>query len=232
MDPQPLPATEIHTTFSPRRLARVVEILLGAAGRLLEINLLNTLRFWLHTKRRLPAVLASPGVHCHFGRGASVSGNGRLYIGMHWHGSRYLPSEYKMLAGSRLIVDGQFMIYTGCSVILEAGAALQLGSGYINNGVILHCHKQISIGHDVAFAKGVTIRDSDSHSINGNKDITAPIRIGNHVWIGVNATILKGVTIGDGAVIAAGAVVTRDVPAHTLAGGVPAKVIKTEISWE
>jgi len=62
--------------------------------------------------------------------------------------------------------------------------------------------------------------------------MTQPISIGNHVWIGINATILKGVTIGDGAIIAAGAVVTRDIPASCMAAGVPASVIKNNISWE
>lgn len=54
----------------------------------------------------------------------------------------------------------------------------------------------------------------------------APIHIGRNVWIGANATVLPGVTIGDHAVIAAGAVVTKDVPANTVVGGVPAKVIR------
>ena len=54
----------------------------------------------------------------------------------------------------------------------------------------------------------------------------APVKIGNGVWVGAHATILSGVTIGDNAVIAAGAVVTKDVPANAVAGGVPAKIIK------
>lgn len=59
--------------------------------------------------------------------------------------------------------------------------------------------------------------------------LPAPIRIGKKVWIGANATVVPGVSIGDGAVIAAGAVVTKDVPARTVVAGVPAKVVK-EIS--
>ena len=54
----------------------------------------------------------------------------------------------------------------------------------------------------------------------------APITIGNHVWIGSRAVVLPGVSIGDGAIIAAGAVVTRDVPPNVIAGGVPARIIK------
>lgn len=54
----------------------------------------------------------------------------------------------------------------------------------------------------------------------------APIRLGKNVWVGSHSTILPGVTIGDNAIIAAGAVVTRDVPADTVAGGVPARELK------
>ena len=63
---------------------------------------------------------------------------------------------------------------------------------------------------------------------NATPDIMRNIVIGNDVYIGVNCTILGGVTIGDGAVVAAGAVVTKDVPPHTVYGGVPAKLIKNK----
>ena len=59
-----------------------------------------------------------------------------------------------------------------------------------------------------------------------------PVKIGNDVWIGINAVILKGVTIGDGAVIASGAVVTKDVLPYTIVGGVPAKIIRFRFSEE
>ena len=74
------------------------------------------------------------------------------------------------------------------------------------------------------------IRDNDAHQINDSCQ-KQHIIIGNHVWIGMRAIILKGVTVGDGAVIAAGAVVTHDVPANTLVGGVPARVIRENIEW-
>lgn len=61
--------------------------------------------------------------------------------------------------------------------------------------------------------------------------MSAPIVIGDHVWIGMNVIVLKGVTIGEGAVVSAGSVVTKDVPPHSLVAGVPAKVVKTDVEW-
>ena len=75
------------------------------------------------------------------------------------------------------------------------------------------------------------IRDNDSHQILGSNG-TQPITIGNHVWIGTRAMILKGVTIGDGSVIAAGSIVTHDVPPNSLVAGVPAVVKKQNIIWQ
>ena len=79
----------------------------------------------------------------------------------------------------------------------------------------------------------MVIRSYDGHTIcqEGYK-ISEPIKIGNHVWIGQGATILKGVTIGDGAIIAAGAIVTKDVPAKTIVAGVPAKVVRENVTWK
>ena len=61
--------------------------------------------------------------------------------------------------------------------------------------------------------------------------MTAPIVIGDHVWIGMNVIVLKGVTIGEGSIVAAGSVVNKDVPPHCLVAGVPAKVVKTDVTW-
>lgn len=79
------------------------------------------------------------------------------------------------------------------------------------------------IGHNVVLA---TI-NHDLYPENNRVNHYAPIKLGKSVWVGSNATILAGVTIGDWAVVAAGAVVTRDVPPLTIVGGVPAKVIRT-----
>jgi acetyltransferase-like isoleucine patch superfamily enzyme len=117
-------------------------------------------------------------------------------------------------------------------VTIEEGAVLQLGSGYINNYSSIFCFKHIEIGHYVFISNNVTIRDSDNHRIlDSRSEPSKPIIIGDHVWIGMRAMILKGVTIGNGAVIAAGTVLTRDVLPRSLVGGVPARVIRETIEW-
>lgn len=78
------------------------------------------------------------------------------------------------------------------------------------------------IGHNVVFA---TLNHGLEPADRGTT-YPAPIVLGRNVWVGSNATILQGVTIGDNAVVAAGAVVSREVPANTIVGGVPARIIK------
>ena len=109
---------------------------------------------------------------------------------------------------------------------------MELGSGYINHNLNLSCFEKITIGNGVVISENVTVRDSDDHEIVGStKPMTMPIAIGNHVWIGMNVTVLKGVKIGDGSIIAAGAVVTKDVPENCLIAGVPARIVKTGVQW-
>lgn len=103
----------------------------------------------------------------------------------------------------------------------------------INMDCFLYCHGEIRIGKDCLLAPMVSIFDCD-HACD---DVAQPIRLQGHtspcpviieddVWIGTKATILKGVTIGKGAVIGANSVVTRSVPPYAIVGGVPAKVLK------
>ena len=137
---------------------------------------------------------------------------------------------------SKLTCKGSFTMYEGSAIVVIKGGHLELGDqSYINESLI-QCASTIKIGNHCAIAGGVLIQDTDFHPIlneNGKeKTITKPIAIGNHVWICANAIILKGVNIGDGAIVAAGAVVTKDVPANSLVGGNPAKVIKTNVIWK
>jgi acetyltransferase-like isoleucine patch superfamily enzyme len=69
-------------------------------------------------------------------------------------------------------------------------------------------------------------------SVEVSREQILPVVIGNHVWIATNAIILPGVTIGEGAIVACGAVVTKDVPPHCLVAGVPARVVRENVDWK
>ncbi|MFQ3577178.1 MAG: acyltransferase, partial [Cytophagales bacterium] len=157
--------------------------------------------------------------------------NGVFEFNCKWSLKDKFTSLLFLGGNSKLTVEGDFKIYSGAKVYVNEGACLKLGSGYINRNLNLSCFKEIHIGNHVAISENVTIRDSDNHEIIGSqKPISQPIYIGNHVWIGLNVTILKGVNIGEGAVIGAGSLVNSDIPPKSLAVGVPAKLIKTDIS--
>lgn len=138
----------------------------------------------------------------------------------------------EMYKNAEINVDKTFFIHSGCDIMIFDNAKLNLGSGYINRYCKIRCYDEISIGYDVAISENFTIWDNDAHEIIDAKKSKGKISIGNHVWIGTNVTILKGVTIGDGAVIAAGSVVNKNIPALSLAGGVPAKVLKNNVKWK
>ena len=107
---------------------------------------------------------------------------------------------------------------------------IELGDGVIIGAeTTLGAHSPIRLGNHVRLSKGVTIEtaglDFSGHSAP-YPHISAPITLEDDVWVGTGATILGGVTVGRGAVIAAGALVVTDIPAGSIAGGVPAKVIR------
>lgn len=137
----------------------------------------------------------------------------------------------RMDKNSSLQVSGRFQVYYGGDIICFKNSRLKIGSGFCNSNIKIRCFEKIEIGEDVFISHDVTIMDSDAHWLEDRKVNTKPIKIGNHVWIGTRVTILKGVQIGDGAVIAAGSVVINDVPANSLAAGVPAEIKRKEIQW-
>ena len=173
--------------------------------------------------------------------GKPVEGGGEVHQFMHTVSQEALkitaeinsgyhePAELRALF-SRLIgkpVDESFAFfppfYTDCgknitigkNVFLNMGCKFQDQGGiFIDDGAL--------IGHNVVLATLNHAMDPADRATM----IPAPIHIGKRVWIGANATVLPGVTIGDGAIVAAGAVVTKDVPENTVVGGVPARVMR------
>ena len=174
---------------------------------------------------------------CNIAPDSSIQVNGRLSLGCPSGNGlvrKWCRTTLYMEPGALFTVNGRHTIYNSCYIEIKKNAHLTIGDGgYFNHHVAIQCSNQIQIGDNVFIAPEVSIQDYDEHIVlKEGYTPSKPIVIGNHVWIGKKATILKGVTIGDNSVIAAGAIVTKNVPANSLVGGVPAKIISTEINWK
>ena len=124
------------------------------------------------------------------------------------------------------------------------GATILIGCHtFIGNGTILASASSISIGDDVLISSGCRILDHNSHAVawhqrnndvrewyagrkNWTNVLTSPVRIEDKAWIGLNVVLLRGVTVGEGAVIGAGAVVTKSIPPYCIAAGNPTRVLR------
>lgn len=204
------------------------------------LHILKTL-YW-HFRLKLPRI----GCLCIFpksivqiDRSAIVDlDNANMNVNASWvkGRARRNVARLTLLKDSKFSVQGNFSMYQGACIHVAEGAELKIGThSFINTNSVINCFEYIEIGNNVAISDNVSITDSDSHSIIvygkiGNN--TSPVIIKDHVWIGKNAVILKGITIGKDAVVAAGAVVTKSVPSGCLVGGIPAKILKTNISWK
>ena len=136
-----------------------------------------------------------------------------------------------MSDSSELHVKGGFSCHYGCDIQIFEGGKLYLGSGFINADTKIRCRNKIVIGDGVAISHNILIIDCNGHNLDGKEDVGKPTHIGNHVWIGSKCMILKGVTIGDNSVIAAGTIVTKDVPPNVLYGGNPGRIIRENCTW-
>ena len=116
----------------------------------------------------------------------------------------------------------------------DHGAEIVIGSHSGISCSVIYAAKSVRIGKYVNIGADCAIYDNDFHPVDYlarrshdlDSVISKPVVIGDDVWLGARVTVLKGVSIGKGAIIAAGSVVTRDIPPFSMAGGVPAKVIK------
>lgn len=128
--------------------------------------------------------------------------------------------------GERIIIRSQR--HNRVEISIAPTAQLYIGDdSFLNQGVRIACSKEIRIGKRCAIGDESVILDNDYHGMARNEPKIAPIEIQDDVWLGTRVIVLRGVTIGEGSVIGAGAVVTHSVPAHTFAAGVPARVIRT-----
>ena len=136
---------------------------------------------------------------------------------------------YRHVLGWRIgprttILMGQHVQMAG---VRSSGRKVSIAKGsVINSNCLLYTTGGLIIGHNVSISAGVWLV-TGTHDMNDPHfpDEYLPIEIGNYAWIGARATILAGVIIGEGAVVMAGAVVTRDVPPYAVVGGIPARII-------
>jgi acetyltransferase-like isoleucine patch superfamily enzyme len=112
-------------------------------------------------------------------------------------------------------------------ITVQRGATFRLGdNAFMNHGSGVLCTKHVEIGDNIKVGPDVVIRDSDAHEISPGRGVRRKsIIIGDNVWLGQRVIVLPGARIGDNAVIAAGAIVSGEIPANCIAGGVPAKII-------
>ena len=156
-----------------------------------------------------------------------------------WFSRKFDESGYLVVTGGSPMPEvirrggnlfaGNCQFYSGVRMEIGSRAKLLIGNGtYINRNTLIVCEDLVEIGENCKIAWDVIIMDSDLHPINDESPIVnKPVHIEDGVWIGCRSIILKGVTIGAGAVIAAGSVVTKSIPPRTVYGGSPAKLIAT-----
>ncbi|MCW2621621.1 MAG: putative sugar acetyltransferase [Frankiales bacterium] len=144
-------------------------------------------------------------------------------------GKRPIVLGRPVIDATDLVAGDDFKVWSGHRKTLISGwGRLRFGDRvFVNNGTVIIAVEEIVVGDDVAFANEVMVVDSDSHGVEGQPHRQAPVRIGNGCWIGNRAMILPGVTLGSRVLVAAGAVVTKDVPDDCLVAGNPARIVRT-----
>lgn len=196
-----------------------------------------------NTKRVKDAVLYTiPGAVFDLHPSAKIKMNAPLIYGFKTVKRLWMPTCLRMEAGTTLEINEgpltrygnkEYKLRYGAYIEIVNGGKLVIGQGAANVGLTIMCAKEITIGHGVRIGRNVSIRDWNGPHviINETYQNHAPVHIGNRVWLCTGCTIMPGVTIGEGSVVAANSVVTKNVPPYCLVAGTPAKVIKENIEW-
>lgn len=176
-----------------------------------------------------------------------------LKVWKQWARSAVIEPAVKLGLGARLInrdMPQRVTIHSRAMLrgILrnEAGGMIDIGADtYFGDGTLISAAQEVVIGAGTLLAHGVQVFDNDTHPLDAQQRVrhfrmivglepagpvevgSAPVRIGQRCWIGMHALIMKGVTLGDETVVAAGSLVVSDFPARVLIGGNPARVIRS-----
>ena len=205
------------------------------------------LNYWLNHRKNTvrqngKCITIKPTVTLNINKNARIEINESLILGSGAVKGLKVPTALKMESGTTLTIHGgpltrygnkEYNLRYGAYIEIVNGGHLTIGQGAANVGLTIMCAKEITIGNDVRIGRNVSIRDWNGPHviINSTYRNHAPVHIENHVWLCTGCTIMPGVTVGEGSVVAANATVTRDVPPHSLVGGSPAKVLKENIEW-
>lgn len=157
---------------------------------------------------------------------------GRPIINVHPGGKLSIGKNFACLSGNRACVSSS----NPTKLVVWSDASLIIGDGCGFSATAIACKNNIIIGDNVKIGSGSVLHDSDHHSLDSkkrrlvvddrNSTIHGALKIGNDVFIGANCMILKGVTIGDGAIIGASSVVTKNIGSNEVWAGNPAKKIR------
>ena len=157
-----------------------------------------------------------------------------LLVGFLHHG----PNRALVNLGreATIVVKGTAQFWRGTQVMVFKGGRLELGDQVIlNEGARVICYDSIKFGPLSGMSWDTTVIDSDLHafSVNGRElPLTAPVELEHRVFLCAGATVLKGVRVGTGSIVAAQALVAKDVPPGCIVGGNPAKVIHEGVEWQ
>jgi acetyltransferase-like isoleucine patch superfamily enzyme len=186
--------------------------------------------------RDVPVVATS---HCRIERHrtARLEIDGRLFLGCFEPAvgriaAHAASTEIRLAESAVMRCDGIVQLGPGVRVTVGPQARLVIGDGtYVTCDSVIIAAASVRIGAGCAVSWGVQILDTNFHKPGGDATGAAAVEIEDRVWIASNVTILKGIRVGRGSIVAAGAVVTKDVPARSLVAGVPARIIRSDVDW-
>ncbi len=160
-------------------------------------------------------------------KGGSLLVDGKAFFDCRNSGQFFYDSHIVLENKSVISLGNRVNFFSGAQLKCFTGAEIEVGQDtYFSGPITIHAKNKVFIGEKCSISWGVTIIDSDFHSVSGEDIISNPVRIEDNVWLGCNVTVLKGVTIRSGCVIAAGSIVTKSTEQIGVYAGNPAKLIK------
>ncbi len=180
-------------------------------------------------------VLVSRGTRLKFGRGSGIDLARGSFLLLGFANFIATPCSMHLGRNARISVCGTVQINRGVRVFVHDGAHLELAERTcVNDCATITCFERITIGARCAISWNTNILDANVHQLVADgkpRPRSRPVIIGDDVWIGTGAVILPGVTVNDGAVVAAGSVVTTDVPGRATVAGNPARIVYQDVTW-